>query len=262
MSVIAGLTAAGLLALVLVRGMRRRGQPAAACTLGGALCALNPLTLEALRLGHATELLAALLCVGAVLAALRRRSLASAVLLGVALATAQWAAIAVLPVLAATHAARLRLLAIAMGVALLVALGMIAAGGGPAGQVSWPLLLAVPLTALWWSSPRRTPDDALALLALLFLANSVLGGAGQADEFVPFILSLVAWEGLTRRGLPVVALVSTAAIWIAGAGANDMYLVATLPVGVWLAARLYLPASGLLRLRAWPVPAPRTPATH
>ena len=125
------------------------------------------------------------------------------------------------------------------------------------------VLLAAPLTLLWWRSPRRTPDDALALLALLFLLRCLLDPVNNAYYHVPGLLALIAWEGLTRRGAPVVSVASAAAIYYtiykAGwtddvAARNAMYLLATVPVGVWLAVRLYLPSRKLLHLRAWPMP--------
>ena len=312
------LMAAGLLGLALARRMRRRGQPLAACAAAAALCLVNPLTWEAIRLGHPEELLGGALCVGAVLAALRGRTLPAAVLLGLALATKQWAVIAVLPVLAAAPARRVSLFAVATGIALLLTvplvLGNPASFSGATEQAAWagervhpfnavwplappedrvisvgdgqslvtvrvlprwlaglmhPLivLLAVPLTVLWWRSGRRTPDDVLALLALLFLLRCLLDPVNNAYYHVPFLLSLVAWEGLTRRGPPVVSLLSAAAIyytiykagWIDDIAArNALYLLATLPVGVWLAVRLYAP-SPALRRRAWPAPVHRAP---
>jgi hypothetical protein len=88
---------------------------------------------------------------------------------------------------------------------------------------------------------------------------------------VPFLLSLTAWEGLTRRGAPLVSLLSAASIYytIYKAGWSDdvavrnaLYLLATLPVAAWLTARLYGPATtGRLRAtRDWPSPARRVPA--
>ena len=127
------------------------------------------------------------------------------------------------------------------------------------------VLLAVPLTLLWWTSQRRTPDDVLALLALLFLLRCLLDPVNNAYYHVPFLLSLVAWEGLTRRGPPVVSLLSAAAVyytiykagWVDDIAArNALYLLATLPVGVWLGVRLYAP-SPVLRRRAWPAPMQR-----
>jgi hypothetical protein len=260
MTVVAGIAAAALLAAALVRRMRRRGQHATACAAAGALCVANPFALDAVALGHGQELLAGALCAGAALAALRPRTGAAATGLGLALASAQWAAVAVLPVLAAARGRRLRLVVLAVGVAALATGAVLALGGSAlGGDLAWPALLAVPLTALWWSSPRRTPDDALALLALLFLLACVLDAGRQTYEHVPFLLALVAWEGLTRRGLPIASLVSALAIW---AAPGDLYLLAALPAAAWLAARLFVPARGLVRVRAWPAPARRTPLTH
>jgi hypothetical protein len=314
--------AAGLLGLALAGRMRRRGQQPLACAAAAALCLLNPLTWEAIRLGHPEELLGGALCVGAVLAALRARVLPAAVLLGLALATKQWAVIAVLPVLAAAPVRRVRLFAVAAGLALLLTVPLMLGNPGSfsgateqaawAGErvhpfnAVWPLappedrvisigdgdslitvkvlpswlaglmhplivLLAAPLTALWWTSRRRFPDDVLALLALLFLLRCLLDPVNNAYYHVPFLLSLVAWEGLTRRGAPVVSLLCGAAIyyaiykagWVEDIAArNALYLLATLPAGVWLAARLYLPSRRLhsRAARAWPAPLQRARA--
>jgi hypothetical protein len=201
---ILSLFALGVLALVLAALMRRRGQSRGAYVTAGLLCVVNPFTWEALRTGHPEELLGAALCVGAVLAARRNRTVGATVLTvgAVVLAGTQWAVID--PV---------------------------------------TLLMAIPLTALWWFSPRRTPDDVLALVALLFLV---------ASAFVPFLLALVAWEGLTRRGLPLASLLSSAAV---------LNPLLTVPIGMWLAVRLYVPSRTLPRLRAWPYAAPRVPVS-
>lgn len=207
------LFAVALLGLALAGRMRRRGQPRAAYVTAGLLCVVNPLTWEALRLGQPEELLGGALCVGAVLAARRGRTIGATVLLGLALvlATNWWAVLD--PVI---------------------------------------VLAAIPLTALWRCSPRRTPDDVLGLLALLFLTRGLLDPVNEAYDFVPFLLALIAWEGLTRRGLPFASLLSSAAI---------LNPLLTVPVGVWLAVRLYVPSRKLPRLRSWPYAAPRVPAS-
>ena len=115
--------------------------------------------------------------------------------------------------------------------------------------ITIPCLMAVGLLG------RRTPDDVLGLLALLFLLRCMLDPVDDAFNYVPFLLSLVAWEGLTRRGLPVVSLLSCAAIYF------TPYLLATLPVCMWIALRLYA-ASFMWHRRAWPLPGPREPATR
>ena len=80
------------------------------------LCTGNPLTLRALEIGHPEELLGAVLCVAAVLAAGGGRPVIAGALLGLAVANKPWAVLAVAPVLIALSAGRLRALA-AAGVA-------------------------------------------------------------------------------------------------------------------------------------------------
>ena len=293
--------AAGILGLAVARWMERRGASLGACVATIVFCMVNPLTWEALRLGHPEEVLGAALCVGAVLAALRGHAGRAGVLLGLALATKQWALIAVLPALAALPARRLRLVLVAGAVAAALTLPLVAGNAGgfedATRQAAWggervhpwnavwpvaaaedrvisigdeervvtvrvlptwlahlmhPLivLIAAPLTAAWWLSRRRTPDDALALLALLFLMRSLLDPVNNAYYHVPFLLSLVAWEGLVRRGPPVVSMLCSVAVYysIYKAGwtedialRNAIYLAATRPAGAWLAVRLYAP---------------------
>ena len=97
----------------------------------------------------------------------------------------------------------------------------------------------MPLSLAWWFSRRRTPDDALGLLALLFLLRCLLDPVDNAYYHVPFLLSLTAWEGLVRRGPPLVSILSSVTIYYAinKAGWTDdlvlrnaLYLAATLPV--------------------------------
>ncbi|MGH2979876.1 MAG: glycosyltransferase 87 family protein [Solirubrobacterales bacterium] len=293
--------AAGVLGLAIARWMERRGAGRVACIATVAFSMVNPLTREALALGHPEELLGGALCAGAVLAALRGHSGRAGVLLGLALATKQWALIAVLPALAAVPAQRLRLAACAGAVAAVLTLPLIAgnlsgfsettqqaAWGGQSvnpWNLLWPLAdsqdrvisiggdervvsvrvlplwlahlmhplivaLALPLTAAWWFSRRRTPDDALALLALLFLLRSLLDPVNNVYYHVPFLLSLTAWEGLARRGPPLVSMLCSATIYYALYKAgwadelalrNALYLAATVPPAVWLAVRLYVP---------------------
>src|SRR5690349_15259577 len=106
------LLATVVLGLALARLVAERGQPAAVQGLVAGLAVINPVTFRALHWGHPEELLAAALCVGAVLAALRERELLAGLLLGLAVATKQWALIAVLPTLLATSQRRVLLLAV------------------------------------------------------------------------------------------------------------------------------------------------------
>ena len=97
----------------LVARMRALGRPllSRATVLG--LVAAGPIAELALEYGHPEEILGAVLCVAAVLAAGGRRVTWAGVLLGLAIATKAWAVLAVGPVLLALGFRPLRTLAIA-----------------------------------------------------------------------------------------------------------------------------------------------------
>lgn len=119
------LIAAALLGLWLCARMRAQGQSRLARAVALGLCVANPLTLRALELGHADELLEAVLCVAAVLLAagspkaemrrfaLRPSAILAGVCLGLAIASKEWAVIAVGPVLLVLRAGRVQMLAAA-----------------------------------------------------------------------------------------------------------------------------------------------------
>jgi hypothetical protein len=131
-----------------------RNRLARATTL--ALCVANPVTLYALQAGHAEELLGAVLCVAAVLAAQRGHASWSAVLLGLAIVNKQWALLAVGPVLVALPAHRLRAVAITAAIVLLFYAplwlasyaGHSATAGGPLTGSSGGLIFQP--WQLWW----------------------------------------------------------------------------------------------------------------
>jgi glycosyl transferase family 87 len=123
------LIAGAVLALVLWHRGRRLGQSASTCWIALVLVAACPLTLRALEIGHPEELLGAVLCVGAALAAGSRRPLLAGVLLGLAVANKPWAILAVVPVLAMLPPDRRpRTLAAAAVTAALVMLPLVLAG--------------------------------------------------------------------------------------------------------------------------------------
>ena len=125
------LAAVALLAYALRRRMTALGRPAAAITLVTVVAVLNFGVFRSVHWGHPEEILGGALCAGAVLAALRDRGLLAGLLLGLAIATKQWAAIAVVPVLLAASQRR---------VALLLAAGAIA------GALTLPSMLVKPET--------------------------------------------------------------------------------------------------------------------
>jgi Glycosyltransferase family 87 len=125
------LLAAAVLAVFLWSRGRAIGLSKAACWSALVLVAANPLTVRALEIGHPEELLGAVLCVAAGLAAAGRRPLLAGALLGLAIANKPWAVLAVLPVLAMSDGGWARLLGAAAAAAGLVLLPL-ALGGGAA----------------------------------------------------------------------------------------------------------------------------------
>jgi hypothetical protein len=124
------LLAVGLLGLYLARVAGRRGIAALSQFLIAALCLVNPLTFEALHSGHPEELLTAALAIAAVAVAAQGHGRRAAILLGLAIASKQWAVIAILPVLMALPARRARTAAIAAAVVLVLILpGLLADPG-------------------------------------------------------------------------------------------------------------------------------------
>lgn len=290
--------AAGLLGLALARGRERRAQVA----LVG-VCLASPLTFASLQWGHPEELLGAALSAGALLAALRGRTVAALVLLALAVTTKQWALLAVLPVLLALpreRRARAALAAAALAAVLTVPLAVGDPGrfravleGAANAQtddllevnVWFPLrsterrvvfdgverttvavhrldptlsiasralilLLALPLVALW-RRRRLPPESLLGVLALLFLLRCLLDPVDNEYYHAPFLLSLAAFEAVTRRGLPVATLAAAAGLWLVfhriAAPDTDVlnwaaYMAVTLPLAAWLAAATYAPA--------------------
>lgn len=149
------------MALARIAGERGHGEIVQGVVAG--LAIFNPVAFRAIHWGHPEELLGAVLCAGAVLAALRKHALAAGVLLGLAIATKQWAVLAVLPVLLAAAGRR----ALTLGVAAAVG-----------GALTLPLMLgdseafrAVTSTAagsasataettpwnVWWPFAELTP---------------------------------------------------------------------------------------------------------
>jgi hypothetical protein len=124
------LLAVGLLGIYLGAIARRRGMSPQGSWLIAALCLVNPLTFAAIRLGHPEELLTAALAVGAVAVAARGQGGRAALLLGLAIASKQWAVLAILPVLMALPQRRVRVALAAAAVALILFLpGFIASPG-------------------------------------------------------------------------------------------------------------------------------------
>jgi hypothetical protein len=144
-----------------------------------------------------------------------------------------------------------------------------AAGHGVKTAPEWlrplthPLIvaLAVPLSALWWRTRGRNLDDALALLALLLLMRCVLDPWNLVYYHLPLATALAAWEVRTKQDWPVLALTINAAAWLtfvtyterATNGPFLAYMAWALPLGAYLAHRLYVRRAPLPSPRSWPV---------
>jgi hypothetical protein len=113
----------------LAARLRVSGAGILAALLALAVCVANPLTYYALAIGHPEEILGAVLCVVAVLAAIRGHANWAGVLLGLAIANKEWAIVAVGPVLVALPTGRWRaaLIAGAVAAAMLAPLAIAAA---------------------------------------------------------------------------------------------------------------------------------------
>jgi hypothetical protein len=138
----------------LATRMRHDGARLVACALVLALAVLGPMNWHALHAGHPEELLGAALCVAAVLAAASGRSpLAAGVLLGLALATKQWAVLAAGPALLAAPRGRGRIAVAAIAVAAPLTLVPVLAGShglaSPAGTVYGATSTVMP-ASIWW----------------------------------------------------------------------------------------------------------------
>lgn len=125
----------------------------------------------------------------------------------------------------------------------------------PLARVPRPLivLVAIGLALLAWRRRQGRLDvaDALALLALVFLARCVLEPANVGYYHVPLLLSLAGWEAHRRRGLPVVTLLAALATWLTYRQfpsrtpdlVNVLYLAWTAPLAAGLALEVYAPAA-------------------
>lgn len=212
------LVAVAWLAVVLVRRMGERGRSSGVRALVLGLCVVNPITLRALEVGHPEELLAAALAIGAVLLAADGRALLAAVLLGLAIATKQWAVLAIGPVLLALPGRRVLALAIAGAVTAAVLAPIFLAGSHDAlvrgtattggtifqpWQLFWPLGEAGHVVIGGDGLPKpdgyRVPPEWLSplthpLIALLVVPASLLWArlrGAAAGEQVLVLLALL-----------------------------------------------------------------------
>jgi hypothetical protein len=142
--------------------MRAERRPLPARAIALLVCVANPITLQALEVGHPEELLGACLCVAAVLCALSERPLWAGIALGIAIANKDWALLAAGPVLLALPARR-RLpcaaAAIAVGAVVLLPLLLVRSGAFVAAtraSASTPSAIFQPWQ-IWWFLGHHGP---------------------------------------------------------------------------------------------------------
>lgn len=151
------LIAAAIFGVWLVARMRalERGQIARVVAL--LLCVANPMTLSALEAGHPEELLGAVLCIAAVLAASGNRPLWAGAFLGMAFANNEWAIVAAGPVLVALPEHRIRVLSVALAAAGILLMPLVVAGGFAAqvkGATTLTSSIFTPWQFWWFIGPH------------------------------------------------------------------------------------------------------------
>jgi DNA-binding XRE family transcriptional regulator len=204
------LLVAGFVGLYLARIAARRGAGWLTQTLLAALVLLNPLTFEAIENGHPEEILTAALAVAAVAAAAEHRARRAALLLGLAVASKQWAVIAILPALLALPAARLRTGALAATVAVVLFLPAVVASPssffGVQTQVAGTGQVVTPWS-VWY--PAATTETEIYVVDGERLVAEVENAPSLADPLShPLIVLLalaVPLAVVLRRGAPLVA---------------------------------------------------------
>lgn len=197
------LLAAGAIGLALDRALAARNRPTVERAAVLALCVANPMTFHALRFGHPEELLGGALCVAAVWLAARDRPVAAGLALGAAMATKQWALLAVLPALLAAPSGRVRLLltagALAAALWLPMAVGNAQAlvdRNAEADATHW-----VHPTTVWWllaSAEGRAVSDGVETVVVTRKLNGTIAHLPRpAILLAGALLALLAWR---RRG--------------------------------------------------------------
>jgi hypothetical protein len=219
LAVLPCLLALALLALALGRSMHERGRAPLACAGVSVLVLVNPATLAAIKLGHPEELLCAALAVGSVLVAARGRPGVSALLLGLAIATKQWALLAVAPALLATPAGtrlRVALTATAVTAALLAPLALSSPDRFATNtKVAQARTVNVSRFSVWWPLSRtevrimRLGDEARPVTVHRLPADVTALGRPAAVA-LSLLLALAAWRRGRRTGDDALALMALA----------------------------------------------------
>ena len=146
------LIAAAVLAVWLWARATALGHRRASAWIALAIVAANPLALRALEIGHPEELLGAVLCVAAALAAARDRTIVAGLLLGMAVANKPWALLAVVPVAVIAGGGWPKLLGVAGAVTAVIMAPLVVAGGAvdEASSIARDTSVIFQPWQLWW----------------------------------------------------------------------------------------------------------------
>ena len=247
------LLASAALAVWLLARMRAEHRPLLARAVTLVLCVANPVTLRALELGHAEELLGASACVAAVLLAgapelSRRRAIAVGALLGLAIANKQWAVLAAgVVLLTLPPGRRLPCALAALGVASAIEAPLLIGSSGSyvagaSSVASAPSVIFQPWQILWFFGHHGA------------LVHGVFGEAKPGYRIAP------SWAGEISHPLVLVSGVAIAAgLWRRTAGRRLPASTALLALAVTMLARclldtwdtVYYLLPAILALLAW-----------
>jgi hypothetical protein len=122
------------------------------------------------------------------------------------------------------------------------------------------------MSLLWWrrrDADRRPRDEALLLLALLFLERCALDPWNNLYYHLPLVIALLAWE-IRRDRFPLLTTAVSACVILScqvigvrtGWDAFAAWAVWAVPLGALLAWHLYAPPLTARRRSSALVPAP------
>jgi hypothetical protein len=111
-----------------------------------------------------------------------------------------------------------------------------------AGQTAIAVLTVAIALAYLRRRRRFGIEAGLSVLAGLMLARAMLDPINLFYYGLPFVVALVAWETYARRGIPVVSIVASAALWATVSPANPsnpdltcaLFLAWSVPAAAWL----------------------------
>ena len=207
--VLACVLALSAFAIYLVR--RGEGSPNR-LLLVAVLAVMTPAVRDAVVVGHPEELLGAVLSVTAVLLA-GRRSLWAGIALGLALATKQWAILAVVPVLmAAPRGRRFAAALAAAGTAIVLTLPLAVGSFGAYARISGQAATSPTTTGratVWFlfAHPHHTPLHLGPGFPTVFTTYHIAGWLAQLTHpMLVVLLTLLALAAWRRGGDPLAVL--------------------------------------------------------